>query len=262
MGHEYPVLNGVILDVDGVLWIAGAPSDGGTVFLDRLRQRKVPFCLLTNDCSVSKVERQEVLKRAGLVVSDAQLVTAAEVTRDWLKGAGVRTIMYLGTPNALPDVAEGLRVSARRPVDAVVVGDLFTDYDRRSLDEAVRAVSDGASLVAMQRNRLWFDGRDSYVDNGCWGAGLEYTTGRQATVTGKPSRSAYLTAVARLGLLAQSYQRIAFVSDDMASDLRGAKDFGLTTVYFGSAQTFLPWVDHAVCDLDALTSLLIGDGHA
>ncbi len=261
MQHECRALSGVILDVDGVLWIAGAPTEGVIAFLDGLRRDKVSFCLLTNDCSVSKAERHEALTQAGLFLHADQLVTAAEVTREWLRNAAAHAIMYLGTPSTLPDVAKGFRVCESGPVDAVVVGDLFAHYDRRSLDKAVRAVRDGAALVAMQRNPLLSDGKDWYVDNGFWVAGLEYVTGRQAIVTGKPNRHAYLTAVARLRQMVQDLSRTAFVSDDIATDLKGAKDVGLTTVYFGSAQTLPPWVDYAAYDMDSLASLLIGHGH-
>lgn len=261
MRHGNSTLSSVVLDVDGVLWIAGAPGEGARAFLDDLRRDEIPFCLLTNDCSVSKGERHEALTQAGLVLRADQVVTAAEVTREWLRNAAAHTIMYLGTPSTLPDVAKGLLFRESGPVDAVVVGDLFAHYDRRFLDRAARAVSDGAALVAMQRNALWSDGKDWYIDNGFWVAGLEYVTGRQAIVTGKPNRDAYLTAVARLGVVALAHSRIAFVSDDIATDLKGAKDIGLTTVYFGSAQTLPPWVDYAARNLDALASLIIGHGH-
>jgi HAD superfamily hydrolase (TIGR01450 family) len=262
MQQRYCALDGVILDVDGVIWIAGAPAEGAITFLDGLRQAEIPFCLLTNDCSISKVERQEALIQAGLILQADQLVTAAEVTREWLNGAAVNTIMYLGNPSALPDIAKEFLVRESGPVDAVVVGDLFNHYDRHSLEKAARAVVEGATLVAMQSNPRWSDGKNWYVDNGFWVAGFEYVTGRQAVVTGKPSQHAYLTAVARLGLVARAHSRIAFVSDDIATDLKGAKGIGLTTVYFGSVQTLPLWVDYAVPDMDALLSfLLIGHGH-
>ncbi len=261
MQYENFALGSVIFDVDGVLWIAGSLGEGAISFLDSLRREEVPFCVLTNDCSVSKAERQQSLTHAGLVLRAEQLVTAAEVTREWLRNAAANTVMYLGVPSVLPDVTEGLSVRESGPVDAVVVGDLFASYDRHSLDRAARAVSDGASLVAMQRNAIWSDGKDWYVDNGFWVAGLEYVTGRQAVVTGKPNRSAYLAAVARLGVAAQPLSHIAFVSDDIASDLKGAKDVGLTTIYFGSAVTLPAWVDYAARDMDALASLLMRGGH-
>jgi len=261
MSHISYTLDSVVLDVDGVLWIAGSPGEGAIRFLDDLRRKEVPFCLLTNDCSVSKTERYEALKQAGLVLHIDQLVTAAEVTREWLRNAGANTIMYLGAPSTLLDVSQGFAVRESGPVDAVVVGDLFAHYDRRLLDRAARAVSDGATLVAMQRNRLWSDGREWHIDNGFWVAGLEYVTGKQAVVTGKPSRIAYLTAVARMRQVTHHCSYTAFVSDDVVTDLKGAKNVGLTTIYIGPSQAIPPWVDYEVRDIDALSSLFIGPGH-
>ncbi len=253
--------NSVVLDVDGVLWVAGAPGDGAIAFLDCLRRNEFPFCLLTNDCSVSKAERHKALTEAGLVLRPDQLVTAVEVTREWLRNAAADVIMYLGAPSALPDIEKGFHISESGPVDAVVVGDLFSHYDRRMLDRAAKAINDGAKLVAIQRNSLWSDGKDWFVDNGFWVAGFEYVTGQQAVVTGKPNPDAYLSAVARLGLAAQVHSHTAFVSDDMTTDLKGAKDVGLSTVYFGSSQTLPSWVDYVAHNLDDLSNLLFRNSH-
>ncbi len=152
MPRKHRTLGSVVLDVDGVIWIEGAPAPNAITFLRDLRRDAIPFCLLTNDCSVCKADRQQSLEQAGLDVRASELVTAAEVTADWLKSTAVRSIMYLGAPAALRDVAKGIRVLESGPVDAVVVGDLFADYNRQSLDRAAKALSDGAALVAMQSN--------------------------------------------------------------------------------------------------------------
>lgn len=250
-----------MLDLDGVLWIGGSPGHGAAAFLDLLGREDFPFCILTNDCSVSKVDRHKSLTQAGLSLNAEQLVTAAEVTRDWLKDNAARTIMYLGAPRALTDLTAEFCVREVTPVDAVVVGDLFAHYDRGAIDRAAKAISQGAILVAMQRNQRWSDGIEWHVDNGFWVAGLEYVTGKQAVVTGKPYRTAYQSALARLGLTVNASSNTFFVSDDIASDLRGAKDVGLKTVYFGSQNTFPPWIDYAVGDFSSLASLLIGGNH-
>jgi len=261
MRHGYSAFNSAILDVDGVLWIAGALAEGAIAFLNDLRRAKIPFCLLTNDCSSSKAERYKALTQAGLVLRPTQLVTVAEVTEEWLRKASVQSIMYLGAPATLPDIAKGFRIHDISPVDAVVLGDIFSHYDRDSIDKAAKAIDDGAILVAMQRNPRWSDGRNWYVDNGFWVAGLEYVTGREAVVVGKPNRDAYLAAANRLGLIAQDYSCTAFVSDNVDIDLRGARDVGLATVHFGTEQNLPLWVDHAAHDLGSLASVLIGNDY-
>lgn len=259
MRADQPTLNSIVLDVDGVLWIGGAPGQGAIAFLEWLCRENLPFCLLTNDCSVSKAERHKSLTQAGMILKAEQLVTAAEVTKEWLRDAAARTIMYLGAPSALLDLTEDISVRESAPVDAVVVGDLFAHFSRTAIDRAAKAVSEGATLVAMQRNPRWSDGTDWHVDNGFWVAGLEFATGQKAFVTGKPHSTAYQTALARLGPTADTSSGTFFVSDDITADLKGAKDVGLTTVYFGPARILPPWVDYSVRDFSSLVSLLAGN---
>lgn len=241
------------------MWISGSPAEGAKEFIETLSKKGVAFCLLTNDCSVSKVERHNSLTRAGLILSPEQLLTAAEVTREWLENASMHSIMYLGSPDALRDVTGGFSVRQFPPVDAVVVGDLFVQFDRIAIDKAAKAIIEGAILVAMQRNQRWSDGADWHVDNGFWIAGFEYVTGQQAVVTGKPSAVAYRAAISRLSLDASATSDTLFVSDDVLSDLKGAKEVGLTTVFFGKLQDLPAWVDYQVADFSSLRLLVLGE---
>lgn len=250
-------LRATILDVDGVIWISGAPGRGAAEMLASLSRLNFPFCLLTNDCSVSKMTRYTALSEAGLLLRSEQLVTAAEVTNDWLMQVAAHDIMYLGAPSLLSDLPRCISVKDSGPVDAVVVGDVFKYYDRRVIDRAAKAIAAGAQLVAMQRSRRWSDGNDWYIDNGFWVAGLEYVTGCQAVVTGKPSPTAYRTAVRRLGESSLEYSEIALVSDDIEADLKGGKAVGLTTVYYGPSRDLAEWVDFSARDLSTLESILV-----
>ena len=250
---------GVILDLDGVIWLSGKPAKSAASFIHALRRVNFPFCFLTNDCSVSKAERRGELASAGLAVGNDELVMVAEVTNAWLKSRDVHTIMYLGAQSVLSEVAKGLCLRWDDSVNAVVVGDVFKHYDRGLLDSAVKAIFNGAILVAMHRNRLWSDGQNWYIDNGFWVAGFEYVTGRQAYVTGKPNKDAYLMALTKIGLAAQELHRIAFVSDDILIDLQGAKKVGLCTIYMGTERNLPSWIDYTVKSLDEVMSLLTGE---
>lgn len=258
MSGERRRLHAAILDVDGVVWIAGAPARHSAELLNFFRGQGMPFCLLTNDCSVPKACRHLTLTNAGISIRPEELVTAPEVTREWLTEAKVNSMMYLGIPNVLPDLGRGISVRERGPVDAVVVGDLFDYYDRHAADNAAKAVVEGAHLVAMNRNRHWSDGTNWYIDNGFWVAAFEYVTGRAAILTGKPSSIAYLTAVKRLEPQPRDLSGIALVSDDIGQDLQGAKSIGLTTVYYGPSRNLPVWVDFHAGNMMTLVSILAG----
>jgi len=227
------VVKGVILDLDGVLWIGGALSPRAPMFLEALRQRQLAFCILTNDCTASADQRRMELVRAGLNIDSHQLVTATQVAREWLLKRGYRRILYLGREEAALDLNPLQRVRSSR-VDAVVVGDLFSCYEKSLLALAVEAISSGAKFVAMQRKRLWSDGVATHVDNGFWVAGLEYVSRQRAIVVGKPARGAYQLAIQRLGLQLAHRSSVVMMSDDADEDLAGADRCGLRTILIGA----------------------------
>lgn len=249
-------LSNMIFDIDGVIWVDGSPNQGAIDLINDLEDEGANLCFLTNDCSVSKFERHTNLTLSGFTIDIDQIITATDATRTWLKKNSVKSIMYLGVPSLKSELADGLITSDRTNVDAVVIGDIFKSYDRSELNNAAEAVISGAHFVAMQKNRRWWDGSRWYIDNGFWVSGLEYVTDREAHVTGKPSNIAYITALNRLGLNESDYPNTIFVSDDIHSDLKGAKDLGLITIYLG-INTDLPiWIDYYARDITTLSQFL------
>jgi len=248
----------VILDVDGVLWIDGAPGLGAVRFLDLLSVNGIQYRLLTNTCTMCKSDLVKSLRNAGFSLGDNEVFTAAQLTGEWLRKESIDSIMYLGAPGALPDIPAGISVCDNETANAVVIGDLFDYYQRSELEAAVNAVRNGAKLVAMQRNTRWSDGNRWFVDNGFWVAGLEYVTGCKAITIGKPSLQAFLSTVSSFESRPSTMSDIMFVSDDVESDLRGAKEAGLTTVHFGSDALGCDWIDYSARDMSSLETLLLG----
>ena len=64
------------------------------------------------------------------------------------------------------------------------------------------------------------------LDSGAFVAGLEYATGAEATVLGKPSPSYFAAA---LDALDAEPELTWLVTDDVEADVRGARLFGMKT---------------------------------
>jgi HAD superfamily hydrolase (TIGR01458 family) len=109
--------------------------------------------------------------------------------------------------------------------DAVVVGDLGNLWSPALLNEAFRYVLDGAALIALQKDRYWWGATGLELDAGPYVAALEYATGLEATVCGKPRPSFYVAALAGLDL--GSGAKAAMVGDDLWADVAGAQQAGL-----------------------------------
>jgi HAD superfamily hydrolase (TIGR01458 family) len=86
---------------------------------------------------------------------------------------------------------------------------------------------DGAELVALQKNRFWLRADGLSLDVGPFVAALEYATGRDAYVVGKPARGFFDEVLRDLG---ETAARTAMVGDDVESDIGGAQRAGLDGV--------------------------------
>ncbi|MEO8208044.1 MAG: HAD hydrolase-like protein, partial [Chloroflexota bacterium] len=138
---------------------------------------------------------------------------------------------------------EADRPAAR--VGAVVIGDAGDDLSFRNLDIAFRAIRGGAAFVAMHRNPWWVTARGVTLDAGAVIAGLEYSLGARATVTGKPSRVVFREAVRQLGAEVPgevsvprlAARDVAMVGDDLETDVAGAHRAGLRALLVLSGKT-------------------------
>jgi HAD superfamily hydrolase (TIGR01458 family) len=109
----------------------------------------------------------------------------------------------------------------------VIVGDLGDGWDYDVLNGAFRQLMDGAELIALQKNRYWETAEGLSLDAGPFVSALEYATGREAEVVGKPSDAFFELALSDLGVNAGG---AAMVGDDVEADIGGALDAGLAGI--------------------------------
>jgi HAD superfamily hydrolase (TIGR01450 family) len=127
-------------------------------------------------------------------------------------------------------------VDAGARADAVVIGDSEDQLTYENLDRAFRQIRGGARFVAMHRNPWWLTAAGPTLDSGALVVGLEYATGRRATVAGQPSptvvRAAFAELVAELAGRGARLRRreVAMVGDDLRTDLDPARRLGMRTV--------------------------------
>ena len=114
-----------------------------------------------------------------------------------------------------------------RSPEAVVVGDLGTEWDFERMNRAFRAIQGGALLVALQKNRYWMTGDGISLDAGPFVVALEYAARTEAVMVGKPSRDFFLLAASSLGV---ELDRITMIGDDIEADVGGAQAVGMKGV--------------------------------
>ena len=219
-------VDGLVLDVDGVLVEDWRAIAGSVAALERLRAAGLPVTLLTNTTSRSRRRVADALRAAGFDVADEDVATAATATAEHLAAhhPGARCLV-LNDGDGTDDLGVDL---VEEGADVVVVGSagpVAFAWDR--LNAALAALHDGAALVGMHRSTKWRSEGVWRIDGGAYLAALELAAGVGATVLGKPAAAAFEAAAARLGT---DPARTLMVGDSVDSDVLAAMDAGLVGV--------------------------------
>ena len=229
-------IDGVLLDIDGVLAVSWEPLPGAIEAIAWLRSNDVPFRLITNTTTKTRSDLAGTLRDAGFDVRDDELITAVVATAEYLRSnhAGVRCFV-LSDGDASADL-EGIELSELDDADVIVLGGANEDFTYPTMNRIFARLMAGATLVGMHRNLYWRTSDGLELDSGAYIAGLEEATGRAAVICGKPTGPYFDAAIAMLGV---PRERAIMVGDDIVNDVRGAQVLGIRGVLVQTGK-FLP----------------------
>ena len=215
----------LLIDLDGVLYVEEEPIAGAAQAVQQLRDAGLPLRFVTNTTAHSRDQTLTKLARLGIAVESAELVTPAALAVQHCRERGNRRVALVMNDDVKRDFSE-LEQAADR-VDAVIIGDLGSAFGYDVLNHAFRQVMEGAELIALQKNRYWMRSDGLSLDVGPFVAAIEFATGRDAYVVGKPARGFFDQVLAGLGVDANA---AAMVGDDIESDIGGALRAGLAAI--------------------------------
>ena len=252
-----PIVRVLLIDIDGTLVSKGELIPGADQAVEALRETGFRLKFLTNTDSRDADTLADELTKLGLTVSVSEIVTAIDAAYHYIarKGPGR---CYCLMPKQLAGRFYSL-YPEEGEVRYVVVGDPRETTHYTNLNHAFRYVLSGAEIVAAQRGRF-FISQDGYqLDTGPVVALLEYATGKQATLVGKPEKAFFDGATSDLDV---PPEQVVVVGDDVTSDILGAAAAGMRSVLTRTgkyaAQRDLPitsgpdWTINSIADLPAL----------
>ena len=221
-------VDGLLLDIDGVLAVSWEPIAGAIDTLSWLHERAIPFRLLTNTTTQTREGLAAALRDAGFAVEPTDIVTAVAATAGFLRTrhADAR-VFLLSDGDARADLEGVTLVGPGEPANVVVIGGASDEFSYANLNHMFGLLSEGAALVGMHRNLYWRTADGLQLDAGAFIAGLEEASGTTATICGKPASAFFDAALQLLGLPAA---RVAMVGDDVVNDVLGAQAIGITGV--------------------------------
>jgi HAD superfamily hydrolase (TIGR01458 family) len=222
-------IRGVLLDLGGVVYVGDTPLPGALEALGRLREAGLALRFLTNTTRRSARRLLADLARIGIALAPDELLTPARLARDYLAAHGLTP--HLLVHANLEEEFAGLPAGGRA---AVVVGDAADRFTYATLNAAFRRLEAGAEFIALAGNRNFRDADGALsIDAGAFVKALEYASGREARMMGKPAAAFFRLAVAALGC---APAEAAMVGDDAEADVGGALSAGLMGVLVRSGK--------------------------
>ncbi len=225
---------GFLIDMDGVLYRGTELIPGADVFINQIRERGIPFRLLTNNSQRTRRDVVAKVARMGILIEEQHVFTSAVATARFLAeqkpGGSAYVIGEGGLLTALHQ--NGYSVVDHDP-DYVVVGEGRT-FNLEMVETAVRLIQRGAKLIATNMDPNCPTQNGLRPGCGAMTAMLETATGVRAFSAGKPSPIMMRAARKELGL---ATKETTMIGDTMETDILGGVQLGFHTALVLSGGT-------------------------
>ena len=226
MEHE-----GVLFDLDGVLYEGDAPVPGAAEAVTWFQEREIPHLFLTNTTSRPREALVERLASLGVKTDADRILTPPVAALRWLRQHAFGPTALFVPPATAKEFADlpWVPENAESGAASVVIGDLGERWDFPTMNRAFRLLmtEPRPQFVALGMTRYWRAPGGLQLDVAPFIHALEHATGARAVVLGKPAAAFYESALDLLGLPAAA---VVMVGDDVITDVDGAQKVGIRGV--------------------------------
>jgi len=227
-----PTPSVVLLDLDGVVWLAHEPIAGSVEAIASVRAAGARVLFVTNN-SNSTIEEQEAALEAIGVPAGGDVLTSA------MAGATLvhprERVLVCGGPGVVQAVQRRGAIAVEAgPCEAVIVG-FHRTFTYDGMRRAVEAVHAGARLIGTNDDATYPTPDGPIPGGGAILASVEVGSGTRATVAGKPF--APMADLVRTIIGDDAAAAAVMVGDRPSTDGRFARQLGCRYAHVWSGVT-------------------------
>jgi NagD protein len=214
-------------DMDGVLVHEEEAVPGAADFVRRLRERELPFLLLTNNSIYTARDLQARLARGGIEVPEESIWTSALATAQFLDQQRPEGTAYVIGEAGLTTAMHGIGyVMTDQDPDYVVLGETRT-YSFEAITTAIRLVERGARFIATNPDPTGPSAQGPIPATGSVAALVTRATGVEPYFVGKPNPLMMRSALNRIDAHSET---TVMVGDRMDTDVVSGLEAGIRTI--------------------------------
>ena len=222
-----PLVRGLILDMDGVLWRGNEPIGDLRSIFATIKRLGIAAVFATNNSSLSPTAYQQKLAGFGVQVQADQIITSATAVATYLKGhfAASSPVYVIGEDGLRQSIYEAGFSISNKEARAVVVG-LDRQLSFEKLREATLLIRAGAAFIGTNPDRTYPSPEGLTPGAGSIIAAIEAATDIEPVILGKPFSNLLELSLERLNL---PKDQILMVGDRLETDIAGGQNAGLIT---------------------------------
>ncbi|UCH65109.1 MAG: HAD-IIA family hydrolase [Ignavibacterium sp.] len=210
----------ILIDFDGVIRLGKDFAPDTNIFFEFIADNNLDSYIISNSTLRTGKDIDKYLQDNDLKPA-IPAMTAADATVHYVKEHYKRVSVYC-VENIKQLFTE--YIDDKNP-EAVVIGDNGENWNFQLMNDIFKQAYSGAEIVAMHMNRYWYlHGGDLSLDAGAFIRAIEYGSGKEAILIGKPSPIYFQSALKMLGLPSNS--EFLMIGDDIESDIVGAQEAG------------------------------------
>lgn len=217
------MLRGVILDLDGTVYLGDQQVPGAADFVSLLTELGLRCLFVTNRSNRKPEDVAAHLREYGIPCESGDVLTSSQAAVQYLEQGSAYVIGEEGLTSELEK--GGFRITDQSPDYVIVSLDRQFSYDK--LKTACTLISRGAKFIATNPDKTLKVESGVNPGTGSIVAAVEAGSGVAPLVIGKPEKLIMEMSLARLGLSAGD---VIAVGDNVQTDIPAGARAGIKTV--------------------------------
>jgi HAD superfamily hydrolase (TIGR01458 family) len=222
-----------LIDLDGVLKIGDSPAPDVKEFLNFINKNEIPACILSNSTLRTGDLVKDFFSSHNIELS-IPAITAFDAALSFVKKNYKGVQVYCR--DYLIHHFDGMIDNEN--TEAIVIGDIEDKWNYQIVNDIFKKVFAGVDLVAMHKNKYWSPHGELLIDAGAFIHGIEFASGKEAILIGKPSPLYFKTALEKIKCKIED--RFYMIGDDIENDVKAAQDIGGTGILIYTGKTKFP----------------------
>ena len=219
-------INGLLIDLEGVLYSDNQLIPGSIDVIKELKREGLKLRFLTNTTTAPRKIIFKKLLNFGFDIEEKEIFTPIIATKNYLRDNTVKKISLVTNIEIIEEFKE-YEITQKDP-EAIIMGDVYKNFNWDILDRIFKLVYiNNAALIALHQNKYCMRDGQVSLDLGPFVRAIEYASNKKSILMGKPEKNFFDLTIKDMEI---SKEAVFMIGDDIISDIKGAKDFGIKAI--------------------------------